>query len=64
MKGGVTMYDYYGAYPVTGVMPGCAYGYGPTAVSPVHGAGRGFALIVVLFILLIIIGASYGKKPC
>lgn len=43
------------------------YGYGyPTQVSPVGyypGAGRGFALIVVLFILLIIVGASrFGGK--
>ncbi|MCP3761086.1 YjcZ family sporulation protein [Domibacillus sp. A3M-37] len=27
-------------------------------VSPGYGAGRGFALVVVLFILLIIVGAS------
>ncbi len=41
----------------------CGYGYGaPVAgvaqTAPVAGAGRGFALIVVLFILLIIVGAS------
>ncbi|OLN22134.1 sporulation protein YjcZ [Domibacillus antri] len=32
-----------------------------SAVSPYggYGAGRGFALVVVLFILLIIIGASF-----
>ncbi|WP_096200600.1 YjcZ family sporulation protein [Bacillus sp. FJAT-45350] len=65
------MYDCYGygAMPVTGVQPGCAHtqvagAYAPAA--PV--AGRGFALIVVLFILLIIIGASWAtpapKKPC
>ncbi len=42
----------------------CGYGYG-APVAPVAGAGyygrhcgRGFALIVVLFILLIIVGAS------
>nr|WP_083465237.1 YjcZ family sporulation protein [Thalassobacillus sp. C254] len=36
----------------------CGYGY-PTQVAGVgHGPGRGFALIVVLFILLIIVGAS------
>ncbi|WP_409305954.1 YjcZ family sporulation protein [Peribacillus sp. SCS-155] len=33
------------------------YGY---PVAPVGGFGRGFALIVVLFILLIIVGASCG----
>ncbi|WP_280769142.1 YjcZ family sporulation protein [Salipaludibacillus daqingensis] len=41
----------------------CGYGYGyPSQVAgvatPHHGAGKGFALIVVLFILLIIVGAS------
>lgn len=54
----------YGAIPVTPPMPGCAttapfvspVGYGP-------GRGAGFALIVVLFILLIIIGASWCPKP-
>jgi len=41
-----------------------SYGYGypsqvaGVAAAPVHGAGKGFALIVVLFILLIIVGAS------
>jgi uncharacterized protein (TIGR01732 family) len=42
----------------------CYPGYGyPTAVSPVGcGYGGGFALIVVLFILLIIIGASFCGK--
>ncbi|MBM4764304.1 YjcZ family sporulation protein [Bacillus sp. B15-48] len=29
-------------------------------MSDVHGFGAGFALIIVLFILLIIIGASWG----
>ncbi|MFV8826973.1 YjcZ family sporulation protein [Alkalihalobacterium sp. APHAB7] len=43
----------------------CGYGYGPqvagVAHTPGYGRGRGFALIVVLFILLIIVGASkYG----
>ncbi|MFV8829507.1 YjcZ family sporulation protein [Alkalihalobacterium sp. APHAB7] len=62
-----------GAYPVSPVLPGCAhtgpgFGYGPTQVAgagygPRYGAG--FSLIVVLFILLIIIGASWGhKKVC
>lgn len=39
-----------------------SYGYGyPSQVAGAatpHGAGKGFALIVVLFILLIIVGAS------
>ncbi|RSK26682.1 YjcZ family sporulation protein [Bacillus sp. HMF5848] len=34
------------------------YGYGGYASG--FGAGRGFALIVVLFILLIIVGASWA----
>ena len=38
----------------------CGYGYGPVAGAG-YGGGSGFALIVVLFILLIIIGASYCK---
>nr|WP_108721449.1 YjcZ family sporulation protein [Anaerobacillus isosaccharinicus]MBA5588086.1 YjcZ family sporulation protein [Anaerobacillus isosaccharinicus]QOY38609.1 YjcZ family sporulation protein [Anaerobacillus isosaccharinicus] len=43
-------------------MAGCAYGAPVAPVAPVahgFGAGRGFALIVVLFILLVIIGASW-----
>ncbi len=38
----------------------CGYGYGAPQVAGAYapGAGRGFALIVVLFILLIIVGAS------
>ncbi|MCQ6275514.1 YjcZ family sporulation protein [Bacillus sp. V3B] len=35
-----------------------AYGYG-APVAGAYGAGGGFALIVVLFILLIIIGATW-----
>ncbi|WJY28972.1 YjcZ family sporulation protein [Sporosarcina trichiuri] len=35
--------------------PHCRGGFGP---------GRGFALLVVLFILLIIIGASYVPNNC
>ncbi|OCA85602.1 sporulation protein YjcZ [Bacillus sp. FJAT-27225] len=42
------MYGYYGH---------CGYGY-PAAVGGV-GYGRGFALIVVLFILLIIVGCAW-----
>jgi len=41
---------------------GYGYGYGAGCgyTAPVcHGAGRGFALIVVLFILLIIVGAAW-----
>ncbi len=51
----------FGAAP----MAGAGYGYGaPMAgcgpvAAPVHGGGRGFALIIVLFILLVIIGASW-----
>ncbi|NEU30809.1 YjcZ family sporulation protein [bacterium LRH843] len=37
----------------------CGYGYGPGAGS--HCGGNSFALIVVLFILLIIIGASLSQ---
>jgi len=33
----------------------CGYGY----AAPVYGGGRWFALIVVLFILLIIVGAAW-----
>ncbi|RXI98761.1 YjcZ family sporulation protein [Anaerobacillus alkaliphilus] len=46
----------YGAAPVTG----CGYGAMPVApAAPMHGGGRGFALIVVLFILLVIIGTAW-----
>ncbi|NGP43898.1 YjcZ family sporulation protein [Bacillaceae bacterium SIJ1] len=43
---------------------GCGYGYGgPTAGYGGYGCGggygKGFALIVVLFILLIIVGAAW-----
>ncbi|MEH7886451.1 YjcZ family sporulation protein [Bacillus sp. JJ1609] len=33
-------------------------------MSDSHGFGSGFALVVVLFILLIIIGASWGFGCC
>lgn len=40
----------------------CYPGYGYPVAGAYYGGGYGFALIVVLFILLIIIGAScYGK---
>lgn len=46
----------FGMAPVSG----CGYGAYPVApVAPAHGGGRGFALIIVLFILLVIIGASW-----
>ncbi|WP_379966885.1 YjcZ family sporulation protein [Ectobacillus sp. sgz5001026] len=47
------MYGYTYCYPTAPTYTAPAYGYGcaPTA-------GRGFALIVVLFILLIIVGAA------
>ncbi|MFY4776851.1 YjcZ family sporulation protein [Metabacillus sp. RGM 3146] len=46
------MYGYHGGcgYPYVG---GCGYGHG------CHGYGNSFVLIIVLFILLIIIGAAY-----
>ncbi|WP_209123774.1 YjcZ family sporulation protein [Alkalihalobacillus sp. BA299] len=58
------------AYPVSPVLPGCGgtapnFGYGPSYISPTGykpGYGGGFTLIVVLFILLIIIGTSWGHK--
>ncbi|OLO39228.1 sporulation protein YjcZ [Alkalihalophilus pseudofirmus] len=43
---------YYGGY-------GCGYGYGPVAGA--YSPGCGFALIVVLFILLIIVGTAFCK---
>ncbi|SFI58671.1 conserved hypothetical tiny transmembrane protein [Bacillus sp. 71mf] len=45
------MYGYTFCYPSTGAYP--TYGYGGCG-----GFGHGFALIVVLFILLIIVGAA------
>ena len=53
--------DYYGGYG-----QGCG-GYGPCGVQQYdHCSRRGstFALIVVLFILLIIIGASFHHRKC
>lgn len=44
----------YGACGCEPVYTGCGYGYGG------GGFHNGFALIVVLFILLIIIGACWG----
>ncbi|TWI57957.1 YjcZ family sporulation protein [Halalkalibacter nanhaiisediminis] len=54
-------YGYCGGYgPVAGAgYDPCGYGYGP--VAGYGRCGSGFALIVVLFILLIIIGASFHK---
>lgn len=44
----------------TGVGYGCPdYGYGAPVAAPVATTGNSFVLIVVLFILLIIIGASW-----
>ncbi|MGE8204867.1 YjcZ family sporulation protein [Heyndrickxia sp. NPDC080065] len=37
---------------------GCGYGYAPMVAPAYGGGGRWFALIVVLFILLIIVGAT------
>ncbi len=53
----------YGGYPYPGVAGlGCGYGGYPYAGVAGYGCGYGgsFALIVVLFILLIIIGACCG----
>ncbi|CAH2466054.1 MULTISPECIES: YjcZ family sporulation protein [Bacillus] len=46
------MYGYSYCYPTTCSYP--SYGYGGSCGE----SGRGFALIVVLFILLIIVGAA------
>lgn len=43
-------------YGYDAAAPGCFTG---APVAPVAGYGRGFALIVVLFILLVIIGAAW-----
>lgn len=53
-KGGHTMYGYTQCYYPT-ACPYPAYGYGGVGGC---GFGSGFALIVVLFILLIIVGAA------
>ncbi|WP_082023324.1 MULTISPECIES: YjcZ family sporulation protein [Sporosarcina] len=45
----------HGGYMPYPEQPHCRGGFGP---------GRGFALLVVLFILLIIIGASYVPNNC
>ncbi|MCT8139098.1 YjcZ family sporulation protein [Anaerobacillus sp. CMMVII] len=37
-------------------------GYGAPVAAPVHRGGAGFALIVVLFILLIIVGAAWYPR--
>lgn len=55
-KGGEIM-SYYGGY-------GCHYGYAPVAGVAHHAPGTGFALIVVLFILLIIVGTAFTHKKC
>ncbi|MCT8137251.1 YjcZ family sporulation protein [Anaerobacillus sp. CMMVII] len=42
-------------------LAGCGYGAMPVGhVAPGYGAGSGFTLIIVLFILLVIIGASWA----
>ncbi|QBP41204.1 YjcZ family sporulation protein [Paenisporosarcina antarctica] len=48
----------YGGYGPYGPCPP-GYGVGPGPVRPSH--GNTFALIIVLFILLIIIGATFVK---
>lgn len=49
----------YGCYNPCGFGGGYGGGYGGYPVAGAYqGRGRGFALIVVLFILLIIVGAS------
>jgi uncharacterized protein (TIGR01732 family) len=37
----------------------CGYGYTAPVAAPAYGAGNTFTLIVVLFILLIIVGAAW-----
>ncbi|RYL89776.1 YjcZ family sporulation protein [Sporolactobacillus sp. THM7-4] len=56
----------YGGYPANaayggyGYQGGCGYkGYGYPSVGCGYYGGRWFALIVVLFILLIIVGATF-----
>ncbi|ERN53066.1 YjcZ family sporulation protein [Alkalihalophilus marmarensis] len=60
------MYGY--SYGGQGCYDPCGYGYGaPVAGYAGGGCGKGFALIVVLFILLIIVGASrfgHGGHCC
>lgn len=38
----------------------CGFGYTAPVTAPVYGTGSSFTLIVVLFILLIIVGASWA----
>ncbi|XBX96878.1 YjcZ family sporulation protein [Heyndrickxia faecalis] len=57
-------YGHEGAYPAYDPCCGYGYGYGSGSVGSGYGWGfaghrNGFALIVVLFILLIIIGACW-----
>ncbi len=49
----------YGGYGFDGPVAGAGYGYGGPVAGAGYGAGNGFALIVVLFILLIIVGAAW-----
>ncbi|MFC9444763.1 YjcZ family sporulation protein [Bacillus cereus] len=49
------MYGYSYCYPTCSYP---SYGYGGSYGGSCGGSGRGFALIVVLFILLIIVGAA------
>ncbi|HLG28009.1 MAG TPA: YjcZ family sporulation protein [Paenisporosarcina sp.] len=51
--------DYYGGYG--GYACG---GYSPCGQYEDHRKGSTFALIVVLFILLIIIGATFHQRKC
>ena len=55
--GGNCCYDPCG-YGHGGPVAGAGFGYGAPVGGAGYGRGRGFALIVVLFILLIIVGAS------
>ena len=43
-------------------MYGGGYGYGGYCCDGGYGRGKGFAIIVVLFILLIIVGTVWGHK--
>ena len=51
------MYNYGCDHGYVAPTYGCETGHGYAA--PAYGAGNAFALIVVLFILLIIVGAAY-----
>jgi uncharacterized protein (TIGR01732 family) len=56
MKGGKIMYgQYYGGY-------GCGTNYGSYGCGTGTGTGSSYALILVLFILLVIIGSAWSFR--